>query len=179
MPKTVGKVLKIGTTVLIALVVLLAILLVGVRVFGLQVYTVLSGSMEPEYPTGAVIYVTEVDPAALQVEDVITFRLNGAATVATHRIIEIIPGEDTAAGYVFRTKGDNNDIADELPVDPANVVGKPVFTIPYLGYFAAYVQQPPGTYVTITVAAALLLLSILSDVVTDEKKKPAEAEPKK
>ena len=45
------------STVLVAGVVLLAVLLVGVRLFGLQVYTVLSGSMEPAYPVGSLIYV--------------------------------------------------------------------------------------------------------------------------
>lgn len=45
------------TTVLVALVVILAILLVGVRVIGLTPYVVLSGSMEPTYHTGSLIYV--------------------------------------------------------------------------------------------------------------------------
>ena len=40
---------------------IMAILLVGVRVIGLNVYTVLSGSMEPTYHTGSLIYVKKVD----------------------------------------------------------------------------------------------------------------------
>ena len=39
----------------------LALLLVGVRLFGMQVFTVLSGSMEPTYQTGSLIYVKDVD----------------------------------------------------------------------------------------------------------------------
>ena len=52
------------TTVLVSLVVILAILLVGVRVVGLTPYVVLSGSMEPTYHTGSLIYVKKVDPKA-------------------------------------------------------------------------------------------------------------------
>ena len=56
------KAWNIISSILVALVVLLAIALVGVRLFGLQVYTVLSGSMEPTYHTGSLIYVKRVDP---------------------------------------------------------------------------------------------------------------------
>lgn len=49
------------TVVLVAAVVVLAMALVGVRLFGLDVYFVLSGSMEPVYQTGSVIYVKEAD----------------------------------------------------------------------------------------------------------------------
>ena len=84
-PKTIRKIWDGITTIL---VVLLAIALVGVRVVGLQVYTVLSGSMEPAYPTGSVIYVKEVDYKTLEVGDPITFMLS-EDIIATHRIVEI------------------------------------------------------------------------------------------
>ena len=53
--RSVKKTWNIISTVLVALVVLLALLLVGARIFGLQVFTVLSGSMEPTYHTGSLI----------------------------------------------------------------------------------------------------------------------------
>ena len=40
------------TTLLVAAAVVLAVALAGVRLAGIQVYTVLSGSMEPTYPPG-------------------------------------------------------------------------------------------------------------------------------
>ena len=55
MTKTLKRIWSIGSTVLVAAAVLLALLLVGVRLFGLRVYTVLSGSMEPTYHTGSII----------------------------------------------------------------------------------------------------------------------------
>lgn len=45
---SIRKTWNVISSILVALVVLLALLLVGARLFGLQVYTVLSGSMEPE-----------------------------------------------------------------------------------------------------------------------------------
>ena len=52
MSRNFGKVWNCVSTVLVALVVLLAALLAGARLFGLQVFTILSGSMEPSTPSG-------------------------------------------------------------------------------------------------------------------------------
>ena len=84
------KAWSIISSVLVALVVLLAIALVGVRLFGLQVYTVLSGSMEPTYHTGSLIYVKRVDPFTITPGQPITFLLD-EDTVATHRVTEVVP----------------------------------------------------------------------------------------
>ena len=51
------KIWNAVSTALVVLVVILALLLVGARLVGLQVFTVLSGSREPTYHTGSLIYV--------------------------------------------------------------------------------------------------------------------------
>ena len=173
MSHSVKKVWNIISGTLMALVVILALLLVGARLVGLQVFDVLSGSMEPTYHTGSVIYVKEVDPTDIQVGQVITFKRDGT-TVVTHRVVEIVTDEDDPTAISFRTKGDANESEDGGLVTSQNVIGTPVFTIPYLGYVAEYVQNPPGMYVAICAGAILLLLVLLPDLFTeDEKKKPA------
>lgn len=164
------------TTLLVVIVVILAILLVGVRLMGLQVFTVLSGSMEPNYHTGSLIYVREADPFELEEGDVITFLID-EDTVATHRIVEVVPDENDASVVRFRTKGDANDAEDGSLVHCRNVIGTPVFTIPYLGYVANYIQNPPGTYVAICAGAVLLILVFLPDLFSSDKEeqdKPAK-----
>lgn len=153
----------------VAVVVILAVLLVGVRLIGLQVFTVLSGSMEPTYHVGALIYVKKVDPMELEAGDVITFMLD-EDTVATHRVVEVVPDEEDPSVIRFRTKGDANDNVDGGLVHYKNVLGTPVFTIPMLGYLAGYIQNPPGTYVAISAGAVLLLLVFLPDLFTQEEK---------
>ena len=169
MGKTIKKIWNLFTTILVCLVILLAVLLVGARLIGLQVFTVLSGSMEPTYHVGALIYVKEVDPYLLKSGDVITFMLD-EDTIATHRIVDVVPDEDEPSTIRFRTKGDANDSEDGSLVHYKNVVGTPVFTIPKLGYVANYIQHPPGTYVAISAGAILLLLVFLPDLFGDEKK---------
>ena len=111
MSKTVKRIWNWFTTVLVAVVVILALLLVGARLIGLQVFTVLSGSMEPAYHVGSLIYVKDVDPFELESGDVITFMLD-EDTVATHRIVEVVPDETDSTVVRFKTKADANDPED-------------------------------------------------------------------
>ena len=176
--KVIKRIWNTITTVLVALVVLLAVLLVGVRLIGFQVFTVLSGSMEPTYHVGSLIYVKEVDTDELSAGDPITYLIDDD-TVVTHRIIEVVPDEEDPETIRFRTKGDANNAADGSLVHYKNVIGMPVFTIPYLGYVANYIQHPPGTYVAISAAAILLLLVFLPDLFASDdksKKKKRKAE---
>ena len=154
------------TTILVAVLVLFAGLLWGVRLVGVNIFIVQSGSMEPEIATGSVVYVRTVDAAELEVGDVITFQLNGDLR-ATHRIIEVTAFEGEVA---FRTKGDANDHADNGLVPPSAIVGKVMFSIPYLGYLTAYIQQPPGLYIAVCVAAAVLLLTVLPEIIFSDGK---------
>ena len=125
------KIWNAVSTALVVLVVILALLLVGARLVGLQVFTVLSGSMEPTYHTGSLIYVKKVDPLTVQAGEVITLMLD-EDTVATHRVVEVVPDEEDASVVRFRTKGDANDSEDAGLVHSNNLLGTPVFTIPTL-----------------------------------------------
>lgn len=170
MSKTLKKIWNFISTVLVAVVVLLALLLAGARIFGLQVFTVLSGSMEPTYHTGSLIYVKKVDPFTIQPGQPITFLLD-EKTVATHRVVGVVPDEEDTTVIRFRTKGDANEAEDGTLVHYKNVIGEPVFSIPYLGYLAEYIQHPPGMYVAISAGAVLLLLVFIPDIFSDDEKK--------
>ncbi|MBQ7313553.1 MAG: signal peptidase I [Clostridia bacterium] len=167
------RVWNVFTTLLVAVAVVLAVTLAGVRLVGLQVFTVLSGSMEPVYHVGSLIYVKTVDPADLVVGDDISFMLD-EDTVATHRIVGIVPDENDPSVLRFRTKGTANEQEDGSLVHYKNVIGKPVFTIPYLGYIANYIQNPPGTYIAVSIGAVVMFLVFLPDLFggEDEPKKP-------
>ena len=151
------------TTLIVIAIVILAILLAGVRLVGLTPYVVLSGSMEPNYHTGSLIYDKKVDPFTLKEGDVITFMVS-EDTLATHRIVGVVPDEDEPGTIRFRTKGDANDAEDGTLVHYKNVVGTPVFTIPYLGYFSNWITHAPGKYIAITAAVVFLILLFLPDM---------------
>ena len=165
-PTGAKRVWNIVSGILIAIMVVLVVMLVGVRLIGYQPYCVLSGSMEPTYRTGSLIYVKKADPQDIKVGDPITFVLDENLTVATHRVIEI----DEADRH-FYTKGDANEYPDASPVHFNNLIGRPSFTIPYMGYVANYIQNPPGRYIAIAAAAVILLLIFIPDLFDDSKKK--------
>ena len=169
MSDTVKKVWNVVSTVLVVIVVLFAILLVGVRLFGIQVFSVISGSMEPEYPVGSLIYVKEVDASEVEVNDVITYVLPNDMP-STHRVISI-----DRQNQHFQTKGDANETPDGAPVHFKNLIGKPVFTIPVLGYVAHFIQTPPGMYIAIAIGAVLLILVFLPDLLKKNDGKSKEA----
>lgn len=155
------------STALVVLFVLLAIFLMGSRIMGYKVFTVVSGSMEPVYSVGDLLYVKDADPYSIKVGDPITFVLNENLVVATHRVVDI----DVANKY-FYTKGDANKIPDAAPVHFNNLIGKPQFAIPKLGYVSDFVQNPPGMYITIGVALILVAFIFLPDF--SKKKKETE-----
>lgn len=150
--------------IFVTVIVIFAVLLMGARVVGLQVYNVISGSMEPEYSVGDLIYVKTVDPDSVKVNDVITFVLNENLVVATHRVVAIDPEQ-----RLFTTKGDMNETVDATPVHFNNLIGVPVFHIPLLGYVSDFIQHPPGTYIAIGGVGILVLAVFLPDLI---KKKP-------
>ena len=162
--QTVKKVWGIVSWVLVCVVVLAAVFLMGSRLLGYRVFNIVSGSMEPVYRVGDLIYVQEVDPNTVQPGDVITFVLNEDLVVATHRVVRI-----DAEKQRFYTKGDANETEDGGSVHFKNLIGVPKFKIPGLGYVADFIQKAPGLYITIAAVAVLLLLAFLPDLA---RKKP-------
>lgn len=163
------KVWNVVSTVLVILAVLCAVFLMGSRVMGYEVYTVISGSMEPSYSVGDLLYVKEVDPDSVKVGDPITFVMNEDLVVATHRVIRI-----DSENRRFYTKGDSNETEDAAPVHFNNLIGVPEFSIPKLGYVSDFIQNPPGMYITIGAGVVLILAVFLPDLIGGKKQTEKE-----
>jgi signal peptidase len=162
------KAIDITLAVVMALVIIFAVLLVGVRLVGLTPYTVISGSMTPKIPVGSIIYVTKADAGDIEVDDIITYVTDGGAVV-THRVIEILPDEDNPTVVRYRTKGDANEDADGDPVHINNVLGKRAFHIPVIGYVAFFIQNPPGKYIAICLLIVIVALSFIPNILDSGK----------
>lgn len=103
-------------------------------------FYVMSNSMESVYPVGSVVIVKETPEDMLSEGDDITF-YDYAITksMVTHRIEEIKSYED-GVEKVFVTKGVDNQYHDKNPVPYSNVVGKVVFSVPFVGFILSYFQ---------------------------------------
>ncbi|MBR3594787.1 signal peptidase I [Candidatus Saccharibacteria bacterium] len=160
---------KLGTLATAA-VAILAVALVGAKILGFRTFTVMSGSMEPDYPVGSMIYVQPADYKSLQVGDVISYVANNDKTVVTHRIVGIEVDEKDPTVLRFRTQGDANSSPDAALVHYKNVLGTPILTIPYLGYIAHNIQQPPGIYITLVAGTLLLAWTFLPGTLEERRK---------
>ena len=148
------------STIVMIIIVLLAFLLVVVRFFGLTPYAVISGSMEPTYSVGSIVYVKEVEKEDLHINDPVTFVTEHSSAVVTHRIVEI------KENNVFVTKGDaNNTLDGDLPFE--NIIGKPIFSLPYLGFISVYLNSTQGKILLILMVSILLFSTLFSNRLTD------------
>lgn len=157
-------------TLAVVVVAICAVVLVGLRLAGFRTFTVMSGSMEPNYPVGSMLYVSPVDYHTLKVGDVISYVANDDKVVVTHRIAEIVVDENDANVWRFRTKGDANESPDANLVHYKNVIGTPTIVLPYIGYVARNIQQPPGIYITLVVGTLLLAWTFLPGTLEERRK---------
>lgn len=130
----------IGNTVL-GLMLVMALVLLIPGLFGIRPYVVYSGSMEPEIPTGAVVFTKEGEFSPKK-GDIITFH-NGD-TVVTHRVVK-----------------------DPVPAEASQIIGRVVFHLPYLGYVIHFLKARIP-FAAVCIAACL---SVLFDLAYTPKKK--------
>lgn len=134
------RILRISGTITFSIVVIfLSTILISVLVakskgetpnlFGMHLYVVESGSMEPTLKIGNVILSKKVDDKGnLTVGTIVTFKTTQGATV-THRIIELVYDEKNKVSY--RTKGDNPINSPDIELlTPDRVVATFIAKIP-------------------------------------------------
>ena len=73
------------TAVLIVLLAFIAIMYVP-KLVGIEPMIVLSGSMEPAYSVGSLLYVRHMDASSIKAGDPVTFYLDDN-TLVTHRVV--------------------------------------------------------------------------------------------
>lgn len=149
----------------------------NMSLFGYQMKTVLSGSMEPNIQTGSVIFIkTDKDMRHFHEGDVITFKVDENVLV-THRIIEV-----KKDGEVYLTKGDANSHVDISPVLAENIVGEYTgVTIPYLGYAINFVNSKQGALFVLILPGIILIGYSIVTIwkvirLIDQSKKDVKAE---
>ena len=148
--------------IIIFIEIVLVILFLGPKLFGINTFVVTSGSMEPMYPVGSLIYVKKVNPEEIKVEDTITFYMNNSKIIATHQVYEIDEENEQ-----FKTQGINNKdnkgniIHDAEPVGFSKLIGKPILYIKYLGYINRFITQAPGIYIVFVATLIIILINYI------------------
>lgn len=116
-----------------------------------EAYVVRSGSMEPAYEVGDVVFVERVDPETVQVGDVVTFRTR--SVLVTHRVVEVRDGP------AFVVKGDANHHPDPVPVGADALVGVVVGEMPHYGKLALFAKSRLGAVLLFVVPGVAILVT--------------------
>lgn len=124
--------LYVASSVFLLLVVLLC-LFVAAQLFtkgyasiaGYSVFRVVTGSMEPEIPTGAILINKKTDISHIRENDIVCFiakveEIRGK--VITHRVTEVLT--DAQGNIYLETRGDANLATDQYYVDEENLIGR-------------------------------------------------------
>ena len=125
----------------------------------LSLYTIVSGSMEPNIRVYDVILDKRVDkPEDIKIGDVITFRSTSAISkglVVTHRVIDIrlVNGK-----YEYVTKGDYNPTPDGATAKFENIIGRVVMKFPQLGRIQFFLATKMGWFIVVLLPAAGVII---------------------
>lgn len=161
--------------VLLILVALLAIVVVVVPlVTGAKPYTILTGSMVPQYPPGTLVVVKPVDVEEINLGDVITYQLeSGKADVVTHRVVAV--GAAADGEPLFITRGDANDADDPEPVQPVQIVGELWYSVPYIGWINNVVTGQARAWAIPIAVAGLFIYGIVLFAISFRDRRRAKA----
>ncbi len=112
-----------------------------------------TGSMVPTFHRGTLVVLEHATPAQIHVGTIIAFHVSCLPAPTVHRVYRIVSG---GASPVYLTKGDANPSPDPCTVPYADVIGRVVAIVPYLGLFVLDPLLDVGAVVLIIVAALLL-----------------------
>ena len=130
-----------------------------------KVMTVLSGSMEPAIKTGSIVVIKP--EKNYKIGDIITFNSNGSRLPITHRIYDakVIKNE-----VYYITKGDANKTPDDRKISKKEIIGKVLFSVPYLGFLIEFSKKPIGFLLLIIVPAMIIIYEEIKNIITEMKK---------
>ncbi|GAB6032009.1 Signal peptidase complex catalytic subunit S11A, variant 2 [Chamberlinius hualienensis] len=93
------------------------------------IVVVLSGSMEPAFHRGDLLFLTNRVEDPIRVGDIVVFKVEGRDIPIVHRVLKLHEKED--GSVKFLTKGDNNSVDDrglyaqgQLWLEKKDVVGR-------------------------------------------------------
>jgi len=99
--------------------------------------------MVPTINVGDGIVIKRSSNDELKIGDIITFSskdIRYSGLTVTHRIVK---KQKTKTGdFVYRTKGDHNNMEDPSSVSFDNIYGKVIFKIPKIGYVQQFLSKP-------------------------------------
>lgn len=121
-------------------------------------YVIVSPSMVPTIQVNDAIVVRRIKGEDLEIGDIITFSSSDPSypgLTVTHRIVGKYLSQK--GGYIFRTKGDNNNLQDNALVTEDSIYGKVVIKVPNLGSIRQFLTTRGGFFYLILIPSLLII----------------------
>lgn len=144
------------------------------RIFGLSVSYVPTASMEPTIATGSYIMFSQADFDSVEENDIIVYYNDKEQKYIVHRVIE-----KNLETKVITTKGDNNQIADDIEVKPEMIYGKYLTTLGFMAIFSGGINQNLIFFILIIIFALMLGMQIASMFISKKKEELKDDKEKK
>ncbi|CAI9742938.1 signal peptidase complex catalytic subunit SEC11A [Octopus vulgaris] len=127
------------------------------------IVVVLSGSMEPAFYRGDLLFLTNYQEEPIRVGDIVVFKVEGRDIPIVHRVLKV--HEKVDGSVKFLTKGDNNSVDDrglyapgQLWLKKKDVVGRARGFVPYVGIVTILMNDYPKLKYAILVCLGLFVL---------------------
>ncbi|XP_031465077.1 signal peptidase complex catalytic subunit SEC11C [Phasianus colchicus] len=128
------------------------------------IVVVLSGSMEPAFHRGDLLFLTNFHDDPIRAGEIVVFKVEGRDIPIVHRVIKIHEKEN--GNIKFLTKGDNNEVDDrglykegQNWLEKKDVVGRARGFLPYVGMVTIIMNDyPKFKYALLAVMGAYVLL---------------------
>jgi len=177
------KVKRIVGIVILAAVIITIIYVGAVRLsnkaptlFGFSLLRVSTDSMEPALSVGEVVLVKDVEPETLKIGDVITYRATKGpykGDLITHQISK--EPYEVDGIYYFTTRGIKPEAVDDAEVTDAQIRGKVMYYIPYVGTVYDFFSRWYGM-ASLLILVVIIFSSEISSLFAKFKKEPEDKE---
>ncbi|PNS91969.1 hypothetical protein POPTR_018G005800v4 [Populus trichocarpa] len=159
---TLSQLITLGMIVSMALIIWKALMcLTGSES---PVVVVLSGSMEPAFKRGDILFL-HMSEAPFRAGEIVVYNVEGEPIPIVHRVVEVHEQENTGKVDIL-TKGDANDADDrglyaygQYWLKPQQIMGRAVGFMPYAGWVTIVMTEKPIIKYMLIGALGLLVIT--------------------
>jgi len=127
------------------------------------IVVVLSGSMEPAFHRGDLLFLTNNRADPIRVGEIVVFKVEGREIPIVHRVLKLHERENGTVKFL--TKGDNNSVDDrglyapgQLWLENKDVVGRARGFVPYVGIVTILMNDYPKFKIAVLVGLGIFVL---------------------
>ena len=179
--KIIGNILYVLLFIIVLLMLVVVILQRvsdnSISLGGYRLFTVATGSMEPEYNVGDILLSRQVDINEIKVGDDVVYRGEEGSfkdKIVTHRVISI---REENGEKKFTTQGIANTEEDP-EIDSSQIYGKVIYKVKTLSFIGQIAKNLYVFYFIIFIPIAIIIFRQIRNIFAEDDEEDEEEEEK-